>query len=351
MDDIKNSDKNNNQQSCKQEKSILVDDNTQHNTPSIMSYVRLVTCIILWGGIYHVAKYLVSKADIYTVSSVRFFLSALILLILFVANKKHNYKKCHQIDNSKIFKFSKSQWIILFYVGFVGIFCYSLFFFSAENNIPAVTVAILYAFTPCITVLLNRVFFQHRLSIHAYLGIIIAFIGTIVVILSSSHTHHTQNLSTVACASSTVDHTWGIVAAILASISMAVYSILNRKAALMELDSLTITTFSIVIGAVLLIVVFLFFGAPLHLLLTQGWKFWAAMFYIVVLGTVLCYKWYSDAIKHIGVGKTAVFLNGVPLSAVIIGAMLGKSLSLLSLAGGAAIIIGVIITNFAVSNR
>ena len=69
-----------------------------------------------------------------------------------------------------------------------------------------------------------------------------------------------------------------------------------------------------------------------------------------VLATVLCYKWYSDAIHEIGVARTVIFQSGVPVSAVSIGlTFLGERMQVLVVVAGAVVVNGVLITNMALN--
>lgn len=296
-------------------------------------YLKLFGVIVIWGGVYHVAKFLVQDTDVYTVAFIRFISAAIVLLMLYY--KKHKYISIVRPRN---------QWWLLFWIGFVGIFLYNILFFTAETLIPANNVAILYAVTPCIIVLLSTIFLKNKVSMLGYLGIAIALFGTIGVISLSESSCAGKFL----CSSLLTHLSLGQIIAFLASVSMAIYSILNKKAAHMNLDSLCITTFSTVFGAICLFITYLIFGEPAHNLLHKPLTFWLAMFYISIFATVIGYKWYSDAINNLGVGQTAVFLNGVPLCAVLIGVVfLGQSLSAGMMVFGLVVISGVLITNYA----
>lgn len=302
----------------------------------LRAYIKLIVVIILWGSVYHVAKYLVTGTDIYTVAFIRFFISAIILLVMYYAKERR-----------LIIYRPKYHWWLLVWIGFFGIFAYTTLFFSAESLIPANYVAVLYSFAPCATVLLSRYFLKQSIPLIAYLGIIMALIATIAVV-SISDPLCAGNL---ICMGLVKHVSVGQILAIGAAIAMAIYNVLNRKAAQCKIDALTITTFSMVFGCILLFINFLLFGAPVASLLHKPLMFWFAMLYTAIIATALCYKWFSDAICYIGVGQVAVFLNGVPLSAVLIGIIfLGQSVKMELILAGSFIILGVIITNCSVNS-
>lgn len=309
----------------------------EDNNVKFMAYIKLVSVILLWGGVYHVAKYLVSDTDIWTVAFIRFFSAAIVLLFIY-------YRRHKRILITR----PRSHWQMLFLIGFIGIFGYTTLFFAAESLIPANNVAILYAFTPCITVLLSRFFLKQQISKLAYVGIVVALLGTIVVISLSESACNGK----IICTDLVKHLSLGQILAVLASICMCLYNILNKRAVAMNLDPMTITTFSAVFGAILLFFTFWVFGAPAHTLLHKSFTFWIAMFYTSIFATVISYKWYSEAIRYIGIGQTAVFLNGVPLSTVLIGVvLLGQSISSGIVVAALVIISGVLITNYAVNKQ
>lgn len=306
------------------------------NLKKTFAYLRLTIAILIWASIYHVAKYLISEADAFTLGFLRFFIATLVLLVIYF------YK--HGIRNS--FTRPDSHWLILMLIGLIGIFGYNIFFFGAESIISANEVAIFFAFTPCITLLFGRVILKQKVRPLAYVGIVIALIGTVgVITLSSSHAQ-SQDL---ACSLSQRALPWGQILAILSSVAMASYNVLNKKASKLGLDPLTITTFSALFGTVFLFVTFLLFGGKINAILHKPLTFWLALAYIAIIATVCAYKWYSDAICELGVGQAAVFQNGVPLFAVLMGVVvLGDTVSLNVILSGVVIIIGVILTNLTI---
>ena len=298
-----------------------------------VGYTKLVLVVLIWGGVYHVAKYLVEGSDPFTVSFVRWFIASVVLLAFY-------WRKCGVAG----FKKSTTEWKVLLLLSLFGVSVYNLLFFSAEVFLPASMVAILYSFTPCITVMLSAVFLKQKVSFYAWCGIIVAMTGAVVVINLSSPT-----CGKFFCIGLFSNVSFGQILAILASLSMAIYTILNKQASHMQMDSLTITTFSAVFGAIVLFITAIFFG-DLPSIIHKSWMFWLAMAYVSTLATVVSYKWYSEAICNIGMNKTSVFQNGIPLATVILGVVfLGQTISLEIIMSGCAIIAGVLITNKALS--
>ena len=73
---------------------------------------------------------------------------------------------------------------------------------------------------------------------------------------------------------------------------------------------------------------------------------WGALFYLGFFGTVLGFVWYYQGIQRIGAMKAGVFINFVPISAIIFSFfILHEPLSFSLLFGAAMVLSGVYLTN------
>lgn len=305
------------------------------NIRKVVAYIKLVLTILIWASIYHVAKYLIGSADPYTLGFLRFFIATIILFSLYFL--KHGVKGA--------FTRPDNHWKTLWLLGLIGVFGYNIFFFGAESLISANNIAIFFAFTPCITVVLGRFVLGQSIRPLAYIGIVIALLGTIGVISFS----YKAPGSEYSCVANTHPLPLGEILAILSAFAMAGYNVFNKKASSLGLDTLTITTFSALIGCIFLFISFILFGSKFSGLIHQPLMFWLAILYVAIMATVIAYKWYSDAIRELGMGKTAIFQNGIPLCTVIMGVVLfGDHISSQVILSGLIIIFGVILTNLAV---
>jgi drug/metabolite transporter (DMT)-like permease len=70
--------------------------------------------------------------------------------------------------------------------------------------------------------------------------------------------------------------------------------------------------------------------------------------YLGILGTVIGFTWFYEAINTIGASRSAVFINFVPVAAILSGwFFLGEPLSLSLLVGVSLVVSGVYLTNSA----
>lgn len=83
----------------------------------------------------------------------------------------------------------------------------------------------------------------------------------------------------------------------------------------------------------------LFDGRP------YSFQAWASIFYLGVFGTVLGFLWYYEGIRRIGPVRAGLFINFVPISAVILSFfILGEPLTLSLLIGAVLVSSGVYLT-------
>jgi drug/metabolite transporter (DMT)-like permease len=73
---------------------------------------------------------------------------------------------------------------------------------------------------------------------------------------------------------------------------------------------------------------------------------WTSITYLALLGTVAAFTWFYQGVKAIGASRAGVFINIVPVSAILLAALLLDEPVALSLLGGAVLVgCGVWLTN------
>ncbi|MDK2798270.1 MAG: hypothetical protein PWQ19_1820, partial [Tepidiphilus sp.] len=72
---------------------------------------------------------------------------------------------------------------------------------------------------------------------------------------------------------------------------------------------------------------------------------WAAVAFLGVFGTAIGFTWYTDAVRVLGAARAAMFINLVPVAAVLMAAIaLGETFAPSVALGGAAVLAGVWLT-------
>ena len=134
------------------------------------------------------------------------------------------------------------------------------------------------------------------------------------------------------------------------AVSWIIYSLLGKRA-MNKLSPLSAVTYSCIAGTALLFVPALMEGMiqKAACITLTGW---AGIIYLGLFGTAIGFTWYYQGIKAIGAAKAGVFLNFVPVSAIVCGYIFLREPVDFSLAAGVACIIaGTYMTNSKDKNK
>ena len=77
-----------------------------------------------------------------------------------------------------------------------------------------------------------------------------------------------------------------------------------------------------------------------------SWEAWASIFYLGYFGTVLGFVWYYEGIKRIGPARAGLFINFVPIWAVLMAyVILNEPMTISLLLGAVLVSSGVYLTS------
>ena len=221
----------------------------------------------------------------------------------------------------------------IFLMGLLGIFAYAVCFFYGLKHIPAGQGALVVALNPVVVALASCLFMGERLNQKKILGIFIALIGSLIVLGKGDPISVLEG-----------HVSFGQILILGCVIFWTMYTLLGRRAS-SSVSSLVMTFYATVVGGILLIGLGLIEGS-LRIFPAFSVAGWISMFFLGVLGSALAYVWYAQGLKVLGATRTAIFINLVPVSAVILSAVILKeSIEPMTLVGGALIISGVALTN------
>jgi drug/metabolite transporter (DMT)-like permease len=124
------------------------------------------------------------------------------------------------------------------------------------------------------------------------------------------------------------------------------YSLIG-KSVMNRLTPLTSVFYSAWVGTFMLLIPAWREGLPRQILHCSG-QAWASIGYLSFFGTVLGFVWYYEGIAKIGAAKASLFINFVPISAILIAYLvLGEPLTLSLFIGALLVGFGVYLTNSA----
>ena len=287
----------------------------------MLIYAKLLLTAIFWGGTFIAGRIVAKDVDPFSAAFLRFAIASVFLILL-------TWKV-----EGRLPKIKRAQIIPVFLLGMSGIFAYNVFFFKGLRIIEASRAALIVATCPVLITLFSSCFFKERLTLMKVAGIIISVTGAVIVISRGEPAEILDgNLG------------WGEVYIFCCVLSWVAYSLIG-KAIMTEYSPLVLVTYSSVIGAIGLFIVATFNGM-FRDLTSYSLPDWLGIFYLGFFGTVLGFVWYYEGIKRIGPIKASLFINFVPVSAVLFAFLiLAEPVTLSLLVGAILVTSGVYLTN------
>jgi len=284
-------------------------------------YIKLLLTTFFWGGTFIAGKMIANSVHPECASFLRFTIASFFLLILTLKTE------------GRIPALHKKQVLPVVLLGLTGVFAYNILFLTGLKYIDAGRASLIIANNPIVISLLSVLFFKEQLNGIKSIGICLSVIGAMIVISNG----HIADIGSYHI---------GIGEVLIAGcvLSWVSYSLIG-KFVMAELTPLVSVTYSAVIGALLLLFPALYYGLA-GAIFTYAIIDWVALFYLGFFGTVLGFFWYYQAIKHIGPMKASVFINFVPISAILLAFLFLKEQITMSIYLGALLVIlGVYLTN------
>jgi drug/metabolite transporter (DMT)-like permease len=128
------------------------------------------------------------------------------------------------------------------------------------------------------------------------------------------------------------------------------YSLVGRQV-MKTVQPMAAVTYSCLIGASGLLPLALM-ETPLGDWQTISPDGWTALLYLGFFGTAVGFTWYYQGIKAVGPARAGVFINFVPISAIIMAwLILGETVDLSLVMGAALVITGVVLVNRKISGN
>ncbi len=286
----------------------------------MITYLKLLLTAVFWGGTFVAGRSLAQNVGPFSAAFFRFAIASVFLVLL-----------AWKVEG-KITLIKKRQILPVFLLGLTGVFCYNLFFFKGLKLIEASRAAIIIANNPIFITLFSAIFFKEKLNTLKITGILISVSGAIIAISRGDVLEILQgNLGL------------GEFYIFLCVVSWVIFSLLG-KVVMSDLSPLSSVTYSSITGTILLFPPALREGLAdcIYYSISDWWN----IFYLGFFGTVLGIVWFYEGINQIGPTKAGLFINFVPISAILLAFfILGEPLTLSLLIGTILVTCGVYLTN------
>lgn len=185
---------------------------------SLLGALCLSLAASIWGGTFVVSKYVLDYIPPFTLIWIRYLIAFAVLFFLLKINPKERKKKP-----------SKSDWLLLGWLGFIGYFVSIALQFIGTKLSDAHTGALITSATPAFMVIFAKMVLNEKLTLKKIISLVLASIGVITVI------GWDQKLA---------NYVWGCFILIGAAVTWALLSVYVKIAA-RRLSSLMITTYAI----------------------------------------------------------------------------------------------------------
>ncbi len=286
------------------------------------TYLSLVLTMLFWGGTFIAGRAL---AGFVAPSSSAFIRFAIATIALFFFTLIHE---------GKITLPPRQKWLPLVLLGLTGVFSYNVCFFTGLQYISAGRAALIIALNPLAIALAAFIWMREPLNSRQFFGILLSLTGALFVISNG----HPQEIFSGSFGK-------GELALLGCVLSWVLYSLIGGTV-LKVLSPLVSVFYSSLFGTILLFPLALYQGL-LDNIRTIELPQWFSLFYLGFFGTALGFSLYYQAIKRIGATRSGVFINLVPLFAIILSwFILDESIKTIVIIGGVILLTGVTITNY-----
>ena len=277
--------------------------------------------MFMWGGTWIAGRIIAQELSApLAVGSIRFVVTALVLAGVALLG-----------GNGIPLPQTGREWGVVSGLGFFGVFLYGLCFFFGLQHITAGRGALVVALNPVVIVLVAWLLGMERMNRRKALGSAVALAGCLTVI---------GNGNPLALIEGTVGI--GELLIVGCVLSWAAYTFIGRMAT-KTLSPLATTLYGSLFGALLLGLAALVQGGIEPA--SWSWRIWVAMLFLAIFGTAIAYTWFTEAVHRLGAGHASVFINLVPVFAVLQAALLlDERLGFSVLFGGLLVIAGVWLT-------
>jgi drug/metabolite transporter (DMT)-like permease len=276
------------------------------------TYTKLLLMALCWGGTFIAGRVLARSVGPFSGAFLRFAVASLCLSAIVLRHEK------------ALSRPSVKHVLVLLLMGMTGIFSYNVFFLKGLKLIEAGRASIIIACNPIFIALMSAVFFRERLNGLKLTGIVVSVSGAITVIARG-------DLSALLAGG----FGWGEVYIFGCVASWVAYSLLG-KAVMSSLSPLLAVTYSSVAGTLCLLPAALM--EDLKRAAAYPLDAWVSIFYLGFFGTVLGFVWYYQGIQRIGPVRAGLFINFVPVFALLLAFLILKEPVTPSLLIGAVLV-------------
>jgi drug/metabolite transporter (DMT)-like permease len=283
----------------------------------ITAYAEVIFAVVVWGASFIATKLALRDLSPVTVVWLRFSIGVAIL----GAAAKIRHQVALPI---------KQDWLYLALLGFLGITFHQWLQSTGLKTVQASTTAWVVATSPIFIAILSWIFLREKANWIQIIGIILGAVGVLFVVGDGD----VRGLFTGQFG------TPGDVLILVSALNWAVFSILSSRG-LKKYQPTQMMFYVMTIGWLFTSVLF-FMGRGLEDIRNLTWTSLGGIGFLGIFCSGLAYIAWYDGLQALPATQIGAFLNLEPLVAVLVAwPILHESILLITLAGGAIILLGV----------
>jgi drug/metabolite transporter (DMT)-like permease len=283
----------------------------------ITAYIEVTFAVIAWGTSFIATKLVLRDLTPVTVVWLRFAIGVIILGIATLIRRQFSFPKRGELAYFAL-------------LGFLGISFHQWLQSTALVTAQASTTAWIVATTPVFIAILSWIFLREKISRLQVFGIFLATIGVLLVVSKG-------NISTLFNGHFGES---GDILIMVSAVNWAVFSILSRRG--LQKHQATQMMFFVMLIGWLFTSIFFFTSGNIQDIINISLTSLIGIGFLGIFCSGLAYIAWYDGLQAIPASQVGAFLYIEPLVAVFFAwLLLGESLILVTLVGGAIILLGV----------
>ncbi len=255
----------------------------------LLVYGMAILAMIFWGVSYVWTKIVFDFYQPVTIMFIRLSISGILMFMVIRFRRQF-----HRIERSDYMNF-----LIL---SFFSPFCYFLAETYGLMHVSPTVASVVIATIPLFAPVLGYLAFREKLSIVNMAGFLISFAGIWIMILD-------QEFRFAASPK-------GIILLFLA-VAAALVNIVYLKKLTLKYSPLTIIFIQNTLGALMFFPLFMLFEFQDFLYIRPSLEAIGSLLALAVLGSSLAFIFYTEAVRKIGIARTSIFGNLVPVFAAL----------------------------------
>ncbi len=278
----------------------------------------LVAATVLWSGNYICGRYLAGEISPVMLNTIRWGISTVFLFILLFMTKR----------KIRLFR----NWKEFLITGFYGMFAFSALNYLSLNFIHASVAGMFSAFSPVAILLFTPLVLKEKVPALARAGTVISAAGVIILFLGKSRDPLEGSF-------------FGGFFMLLACLAWGLYTVYGKKYGT-NIDPLTMTAGAAFYGTVLSAVFTI--GTGSFYVPELSPSAWLAVLYASTLASVGAFFFWNFGVNIAGAGRSAPFINLLPVWTVLLGMiLLNEKVTLMTWTGGIITISGAVLASMA----